>query len=433
MRNALNSSAIGRFARDRASNIGIIFGLMLFPLMIGIGMSIDYSSAARMRTRLDAVADSASIEAVSAPMMAQSDAVAIAAATNLFNSQAEGLSGLVYSPSNLTVAAVDSGLSRTVTVSYAAKTVNQFGGLLGLPTISIGGTSSSEASAPPNVDFYVLLDSSPSMAIAATTSGINSMVSATQSQGGCAFACHQTSPASDKLGNPGGEDNYALARNLGVTLRLDNVRSAVQSLTTTAGNAEQTNGATYRIGIYTFDYSFNTLTGVTSDLASANDAAQNLQLLEVYDNNCLTQSNCNSDMDTNFDTGFSMINSTMPNPGAGSSNSGDTAQEVLFIVTDGVEDESSSGKRVISMINTNWCTTIRDRGIRIAVIYTTYYPLPTNSFYVSHVKPFQPNISTTMQACASPGLFYEVNTDGDITAALADLFEAVIATAHLTN
>jgi len=411
----------------------MLFGFLLFPLMIAIGMSIDYSSAAKIRTQLDGVADSAAIAAVSAPMMAQSDASAIAAATNLFNAQAQGLTGVIYSPSNLTVTAVDSGLSRTVTVTYTAKTVNQFGGLLGLPTISIGGTATSFASAPPNVDFYVMLDSSPSMAIAATTTGIATMVNATQSQGGCAFACHEINPSADNLGNPNGEDNYTLARNLGVTLRFDNVRSAVQSLTTTASAAMQTNNATYRMGIFSFDYGFNTITAITANLSAANSAAQNMQFLEVYNQSCVTSSNCNNDTDTNFDTAMSLINSTMPNPGAGSNNAGDTPQEVLFMVTDGVEDETSNGNRVISTPNTNWCTTIKNRGIRIAIVYTTYYPLPTNSFYVSNVQPFQPNIGTVLQGCASPGLFFQVDTDGDITAALASLFEAVIAAAHLTQ
>jgi hypothetical protein len=365
--------------------------------------------------------------------MAQSDAAAIAAARNLFNAQVQGLTGVVYSPSNLTVTAVDSGLSRAVTVTYTAQTVNQFGGLLGLPTISIGGTATAYASSPPNVDFYVMLDSSPSMAIAATTTGIATMVNATQSQGGCAFACHEANPSSDNLGNPHGEDNYALARNLGVTLRFDNVRTAVQSLTTTASSAMQTNNATYRMGIYSFDYGFNTITPITANLTSANSAAQNMQFLEVYNQSCVTSSNCNNDTDTNFDTAMSLINSTMPNPGAGSNNAGDTPQEVLFMVTDGVEDETSNGNRVISTPNTNWCTTIKNRGIRIAIVYTTYYPLPTNSFYVSNVQPFQPNIGTILQGCASPGLFFQVDTDGDISAALASLFEAVIAAAHLTQ
>ena len=49
------------------------------------------------------------------------------------------------------------------------------------------------------------------------------------------------------------------------------------------------------------------------------------------------------------------------------------------------------------------CTTIKKRGIRIAVLYTEYLPLPTNSWYNTYIAPFQPNIGATLQACASPG------------------------------
>ena len=58
---------------------------------------------------------------------------------------------------------------------------------------------------------------------------------------------------------------------------------------------------------------------------------------------------------------------------------------MLFIVTDGVEDEMSGGIRLIQPINagtsTNYCTTIKGRGIKIAILYTEYLPVPANSFY----------------------------------------------------
>src|SRR5260370_15481000 len=105
-----------------------------------------------------------------------------------------------------------------------------FAGLVGMSSVPINGTSQSIASTPPNIDFYLLLDNSPSMAIAATTTGINTMVSNTASQGGCAFACHQTNPGGDNLGNPGGVDNYQLAKNLNVVTRIQNLNAATQTL-----------------------------------------------------------------------------------------------------------------------------------------------------------------------------------------------------------
>jgi hypothetical protein len=121
----------------------------------------------------------------------------------------------------------------------------------------------------------------------------------------------------------------------------------------------------------------------------------------------------------------------MPNPGNGTNANGDTPQEVLFFVTDGVEDETVAGNRQQSLMGNARCTTIKNRGIRIAVLYTAYLPLPTNAWYNQYIAPFQPNIATQMQNCASPGLYAQVTTDGDITAALAALFELAIKTAYL--
>jgi Flp pilus assembly protein TadG len=419
--------------RDRKANIAMSFALILLPLTFAVGMGIDYASAARRKSQLNAAADAAALSAVTPSMMQQSDANAIAAAKNMFTAQTAHITGLNFNPSNLNVTVTDSGLSRTVVVTYSATSQNAFASIIGRSTITIAGSSTSSSSVAPNIDFYLLLDSSPSMAIAATTAGINTMVANTSAQGGCAFACHETNPAADNLGNPNGEDNYTLARNLGVTLRIDLLNQAAQNLMATAQTAEVNNNTTYRMAIYTFDINFNTLQTLTSNLSTAKTQAANISMLTVYDNNCLTKSNCNNDTDTNYDNAMSNINSVMPNPGNGTNAPGDTPQEVLFFVTDGVEDEMVNGNRVQSLMSNSWCTTIKNRGIRIAVLYTAYLPLPTNSWYNTWIAPFQANIAFNMESCASPGLFTQVTTDSDISAALAGLFQQAVATARLTK
>jgi len=290
-----------------------------------------------------------------------------------------------------------------------------------------------------NINFYLLLDNSPSMNIAATTAGINTMVSHTSAQGGCAFACHETNPSADNLGNPNGEDNYTLAQNLGVVTRMQNLASATQALMSTASATEGSNTNQYQMAIYTFANSgISTIQSLTSNMTTAQTAAGNINVLQVYDNNWLTRTNQNSDTDTNFESAMSAINTVMPNPGLGTPAS--TPQEVLFIVSDGVDDEVSSscsqsldGNRCQAPFNTALCTTVKNRGIQIAVLYTEYLPLPTNSWYNSWIAPFQNQISPNMQNCASPGMFFTVTTDGDITAAMQSLFAQAISTARLTK
>jgi hypothetical protein len=361
-----------------------------------------------------------------------------------------------------------------------------------MSTITLKGGSTATGGLPPNIDFYLLLDNSPSMAISATTAGIATMVSKTQGQCdtapsggsscGCAFGCHETAPnsqyehhyvgntESNGLGNTGGVDNYALARSLSVTLRIDLLNQAAQNLMATAQSMESGNDAHYRAAIYTFDPAVpgtgsnplptTALQTLTSNLSTAEASAANLALLEVYANNYLTSGNANNDTDTDFQAALNSINTTMPNPGSGTNNTGDTPQEILFIVTDGVDDAAlsnsvtlaaaygnlSSGPpfRLQSTINPqnnggsevltpDYCATIKGRGIRIAILYTEYLPIPNNGWYNSHVSPFQNNIGPQLQACASPNLYSVVTTDGDISAALQQLFNAAVESAYLVK
>jgi Flp pilus assembly protein TadG len=429
-------TALRRFAGDRKGNIAIIFALTLMPILFLTGMGVDYTVATQKKTMLDAAADAAALAAVTPTLMAQPPSASQTAAQNMFNSQVAIIPSLNYANKNLSVTATDNGLKRTVTVNYTASSPNSFAGVLGQTAWPLAGSAQATASVAPNIDFYLLLDNSPSMAIAATSAGIATMVANTKSQGGgCAFACHETNPQLDNLGNPGGIDNYALAKKLGVVTRIQNLNSATQSLMDTATSIMANYKSKYTMGIYTFNVGpgLNQIAKRLSTPTTAKALAAGLDVLQVDHNNCLTANNCNNDTDTDFEAAMTAINDTsiMPAPGTGMSSS--TPQEVLFIVSDGVDDSRINGQRNQALFDTSYCTAVKNRGIRIAVLYTTYLPLPTNSWYNQYIAPFQPQISANMQGCASPGLFFEVKTDQDITPAMNALFQQVVATARLTQ
>ena len=428
------------FRQDRSGNVAMMFAIGIVPIVALVGMGLDYSVAGRREAKLNAIADAAALSTTTPAMMAQPWSVAQTNAVAMFNAQASAIPGVKWTATSAPVITggdkpTATTTLRTTTVTYSAASQNAFASLLKMNTMAIGGTSQASSYVSPNMDFYLLIDTSPSMGIAATTADINTMVGNTQAQGGCAFACHETNPSgSDNAGNPNGEDNYTLARNLGVTLRIDLVKQAVSSLISTAAKTEVQNHAQYRVATYTFDAAFNTITNLTANLVQAQSDANAIAQLQVYGGNNLTKTNNNNDEDTQFD--LAMANSQyIPAPGQGTNQVGDTPQEVLFIVTDGVIDEAVNGSRKITTIGgtTDWCTPLKARGVRIAVLYTTYNPLPTNSFYNANVAPFQPTIGSAASACASPGLYFQVDTDGDITAAMNTLFQKAVATAHLTQ
>lgn len=193
---------LARFRRDQRGNVLIIMGLAMIPMTFALGFGIDYARAQRLQTQLNAAADAAALAAVDPAMILQDDSASSAAATSMFNAQAALVSG--YQNLQMTPTITDGtsggssgalGYLRLATVTYTAQSVNMFGGLLGVATLKVSGTSSASAAQPPNVDFYLAMDNSPSMLIPSTSAGIKQIQGVT----GCAFACHEQMPHNDSI------------------------------------------------------------------------------------------------------------------------------------------------------------------------------------------------------------------------------------------
>jgi Flp pilus assembly protein TadG len=463
-------------------------------MLLAVGIAIDFSRAATVRTQLNSAADAAALAALTPSMLQQSSAAAKTAATNMFNSQVASMTALIPGDTSVTVTITNPAnnpVVRQITVTYVAQIQNFFRQIEPASTFVLGGTSTAQASVPPNINFYLLLDNSPSMSLPATSAGITAMQTLTSQQesGGCAFACHQASTNNgDTVGNPcikGGTysnptlsspppslssgnsycntllgytqiDNYALAIKNNITLRLGSLTNAITTLTnqasTTATSGQFSTPPKYQFAAYSTNTLWNLpssdvqLMALTSNyVAGWATASTSFGPMEMYsNNNACADSACDAaawgggsgDADTNYDTALSSINSIMPTPGNGTNVAGDTPQEVLFFVTDGVEDENNPG-RLIQQINggtaTNYCSQIKARGIKIAILWTEYLPVTVNSYYDENVEPIQSDLGPALQACASPGLYYDATFDTDLGAALGSLFQAVVQSATLTH
>ncbi len=174
-----------------------MYALVAPALVFCAGAAIDYGRAAQIHTKLNAAADAAALAALTPAMLQQSATVAQAAASSMFMGLADSVSGLTPNATQVTVT-VSTGanpLVRNVQVSYSTSVNTIFAQVLGMSNLPVQGSSQASAQVPPNIDFYVLLDNSPSMSLPATLAGITQMESLTAKQitGGCAFACHQAS------------------------------------------------------------------------------------------------------------------------------------------------------------------------------------------------------------------------------------------------
>ena len=551
----------------RRGQVAIIFAFAATMLFIAVGMGIDLWQGFVVKARLQAAVDAAALAIASTDRSAFSTSqlnskVMAFINANYPDSALGELCSAPGSPVTCPNPALTYGATpNIINVTYAASVPTTFMRIINYNLMPVSATGQAKA-AWQNIDFYLLLDTSPSMAIPASQAGIDLMISKTKKVGtsspagsetgqqenndgkGCAFACHEVNPQGEWGGkglnnvNPTTGlvnktlDNYGLSKLLNdpvtgtkpLTLRIDNLRTAVQDLMATAQTTMAQYSATYRAAIYTFDVYFNDgpphrpiIQTLTANLSGAATAANNISLLTVYNNNVtlntvlattgnthtnttlnglastsgvavgqvifgagiagdttvtaksgssVTLSNAttatangvavtfgtttnNSDADTSYQAAMTGINTIMPPPGSGTQSPGDTPKEVLFFVTDGVDDEivagcttsatvDCSGTRQESVMNTSFCDAIKNKGgvgkgPLIAILYTEYLPLPTNSWYTGHVQKYQANIGPTLQSCASPGLYFEVLTGGDISAALKQLFTLAVNAVYLSG
>jgi Flp pilus assembly protein TadG len=431
-----------RFGGDLRGNVAVIFALAIIPVLTMVGAAVDYSRATQLKSKIQAAADAASVGSI-----AKNSTAFIAAgnmtgdgtipggaadATNIFNGNVSGLAGVTIN--SVTPTVTKSGSTLTSVISYSADVPTSFMGVIGKTSLTVTGTSTSSANMPQYIDFYVLLDNSPSMGVGATPTDVATMVSNTSDK--CAFACHDLSNSNNY---------YKLAKSLSVTTRMDVLRQATQNLMSTA-QSTQTYSTQFRMAIYDFGGSSDTqglrsLFALSSSLSSAQTAAGNIDLMTV------NGQNDNNDQDTGFSAIMPAIDTAITTPGNGTSGS---PLKYLFFVSDGVADEynpsnclkSTTGGRCQSPIDPTLCDNMKNRGVKIAVLYTTYLQLPTNPWYMTWIDPFNagpwgpsPNsqIARNMQACASPGFYFEVSPTQGISEAMNTLFAKAVMDARISK
>jgi Flp pilus assembly protein TadG len=537
---------IGRFGRDKRGNVAVTFVLALLPIMSAIGCAIDYSLATRMKVKLQSAADAASVAALSqkspgfiaAAAMTGNGSVtaAVTDAQNVFDGDVNGIPGYAGYNISRTATVTKTGVNLVSNITFSAVVPTLFMKVIGASyqTITVTGTSSSSASLPPYLDFYLALDVSSSMGLPSTPAEAVRMQNVNpdnyiQYPTGCTLACHfspQSSACTDPPSSGGisGTQGYptngyclgyiisrvsqagyaSLLSTTSITnyrkgvrlptgivsglpnslyavkgtgpvsgltggglsaatscptdgtdsciqLRLDAVGYALTQLFQTANNDEKVTNQ-FRIGLYPFitnAYAYFPLTsainGSTTNSSTINYAAANLATL--------LDTNMNANLGsggTHIDVGLHTINGLIPTVGDGSSAT--NTQPYIFLVTDGAQDPQSKGvpngswsgsNHAVTLDNASnsypsICTTIKNRGVIISVLYIPYTTInPVNASFAGDEDDAAnnniTNIPGSLRTCASPGFYYTANTPTDINNALQAMFNHVLVTAHITN
>jgi hypothetical protein len=298
-------------------------------------------------------------------------------------------------------------------------------GVLGINNITVGSSSTAQASLPIYTDFYLLLDSSPSMGIGATPADIAKIAAANN---GCGFECH--SPNATPANYPG----YSQPNVPGATVRLDVLKSAAQQIIA-AAQSNQIVPNQFRVGLYTFQGTVTTLVDLTTNLGQANGKTNTIKLPTT-------------DVGTQIGDSINWLGvNKVTASGDGSSAS---PVKFVFLITDGVEDWGADytpgpydnlanprgywqGQPCCGAILPAACNAIKNKGVTLAVLYTTYDPLNA-PLYTQLVQPYANNIAPALQACASPGFFFQADYSSEILTAVQTMFaQAIAQSARLSN
>ena len=255
----------------------------------------------------------------------------------------------------------------------------------------------------------------------------------------CAFACHWTTavytdPKTGKQ-DPNGTtaDLYGMARRYGITLRIDEVKNAaIQTLQA----MQQNNISTINnlsVGIYTFNTGVHKLYPASGEAASDFTAAQTAANSGIVPDIALRSGN-------NFDTAWPEVANSMATnyvTAAGDGNTPAGPRKVLFLVTDGFQDDPNTQARRAFDYNP-YCTQFKDMNYQVYVVYTPYYPVMHTSYenawtgIVEGADTTSGTLGYNLIQCSSQGLnnggtYYISAQDGPtLTAALASFLKQAL-------
>ncbi|MFB0488067.1 Flp pilus assembly protein TadG [Methylobacterium sp. OAE515] len=413
------------FGRARSGQVAILFAVMAIPMLFASGAAIDLGRRNAAKTQLDVAVDAAVLGVITQKTNTLTDVMLTNARTQ-FLADAAKVPGVTITSFVLTPApgATQVGL----TAAYTATVRTTLGSMMNVVTMKIAGQSASVRNVAQYIDFYLLLDNSPSMGLAATAADITNMK---RVAGNCAFACHLL----NSNGTENTNDNYNIAKRNNIKLRIQVLRDAVANLVTSAKSSMSLTQQ-FRMEMWTFSDFQTRLIQLTPSLDQVSSASTGIDLAYSYPDQ--------RDSQTAYERAMAKMTSVIPASGDGVTTA--TPIRFLFFVTDGVQDtpidgamsNASSGfkinnNRFISPISPSTCQAMKNNNIRIGIIYTQYLPLYDNGFYNDNVKPFENKIGPLLQSCATDGLYFQVSTDGDINKAMQQLFSAALASVRITN
>ncbi|WP_410823555.1 pilus assembly protein [Methylobacterium oryzisoli] len=423
------------FAADARGSVSVMVGITCVVIVALLGAGIDYGRSQADQAMLDAALDAAVLAAAQAVRQADdqglSDAKAKQAGQDAGAAAFRSFAGDTIAATAAVPAfdVVIEGRSVSVDGGYTAATQTAVMQLIQIPKVRLSGRSAAKVDLSTQIDIYLLIDVSGSMAIGATQADIDAL----QAGIGCAFACHDGSPV-----NGTALDGYQWAKASGIKLRLQEMNDGILDFVAWL-RKQPTVAKRVRIAIYSFSTTLTKVLDVTSDLSRvASNLPQAPSTSGEYDGATLW--------------GETLAQFT---PKVGASGDGITKpRKLVMIATDGVQDPGrywTSAEWVrpsVTAVSPEPCKGLKavnattKQAVAVGIIHTPYIAMPWDWGYLATLgQPSQiggggtrlDDVPGQLKACAtSPDLYIDATKTSSIGQAMQKVF-ASFAQVRLTK
>lgn len=401
-----------QISANTSGSIAILFGLMLLVLSSAIGLAVDYSRYESTRSWLQTALDSAVLAAV------QEDTTADAKTKLQAYFDWEALEKKINAKPTAKVLTFD---AINLTAEAKVELPMTFAKIFGQDDADIVVISAAAKGGGHQL-LQFALDLSGSLGVGATPADRDALESLTAPYvssfygsslpQGCAFGCHRR-----EGWEPGTQTVYEMARDAGIKLREDELitqfSGLVDLLLDPSDKAVQS--GMRKISVMAFSGTTKQLITESSSASSVKGVLNDFPKSDRYD--------------TRYANAFTALANTLGDQGTGSVTS---PIKTLVLITDGVESRDAFHSQ--SPMNTNLCDTIKNKGIRLAIVELKYPKLETNFIYDDTVLPVEEDISPKISECASEGWYFQAINNDDVPAKFEELKDQITnVTAHLVK
>jgi len=322
------------FARARSGVVAVIFALALLPIMFLLGVTVDYSRATSMKSRLQNAVDLAALRVGSQPGLTAAQHQQIAAQMVAADMGASLATQLGV---NVTETDLPNGAGWKVTASASMPDMI-------LPVMSVGSTvfsASAQAAAQltttggnpvTNINLHILVDNSASMGVGANASDQSGMSSSSLK---CSYACHSSVAAytttTDACRGPEKTatvtDGVTYAHQQGYSLRIDAVKTALTNFIQQCKTNAAATGAKINVALYTFAGGLTTVHALDNNYSAAATAVNGIDI-------------ASENSGTSFQSALSTIQTQIGNT-AGDGTSASAPLTYVVLVSDGLYDDAN--------------------------------------------------------------------------------------------